>query len=273
MSATTTAGPPVPTRTASRGAPVMKLATDTATVFVREVGPVLRSPLSMVFGMVQPLVFLGLFAPLLGGMPGMGGGEALQWFVPGVLVMLTLFGSGSTGANLQQEIQTGSHERMLVTPLSRPSLLMGRALKEIAPVLAQALVVIVVTVPFGFDLPPLGALVGLGILGVFAIGMGSLSYSLALAVKDQDWMFWVIQQTLLFPMLLLSGMMLPIDNGPAWLQVASLFNPLTYIVEAERALFTTGIGDTAVLWGLVAALVTAAAGLWTGTSLMRRATV
>ena len=56
-------------------------------------------------------------------------------------------------------------------------------------------------------------------LAVFCVGLGALSYSLALACKNQDWMFWVVQQTLLFPLLLLAGMLLPIDDGPQWLQV------------------------------------------------------
>ena len=55
---------------------------DTAIVFGRELRPVLRDPFSVVFSMIQPLVFLGLFAPLLGNVPGLAGG-ALQWFVPG----------------------------------------------------------------------------------------------------------------------------------------------------------------------------------------------
>ncbi len=248
----------------------MKLVTDTGTVFARELRPVLRDPFSVVFGLVQPLVFLALFGPLLGGLPGLGGGSSLQWFVPGVLVMLALFGTTTTGANLLHEMQTGSHERMLVTPLSRPSLLVGRALKEIAPTSAQAVLVVAVTIPFGFQLSVVPALVGLLILGVFSIGLGALSYSLALAVKDKDWVFWVVQQTLMFPMLILSGMLLPLDVGPGWLQAAALANPLTYVVDAERALFAGDLADHAVLAGIVAAVLMAGVGLWVGTRAMRR---
>ena len=79
--------------------------------------------------------------------------------------------------------------------------------------------------------------VGLAILAVFCVGLGALSYSLALACKNQEWMFWVVQQTFLFPLLLLAGMLLPVDNGPDWLQALSKANPLTYVVDAQRALF------------------------------------
>ena len=250
----------------------MKLATDTGIVFTRELRPLVRDPFTVLFGLIQPLIFLGLFAPLLTGMTGLDTAESLQWFVPGVLVMVALFGTSTTGANLIQEMQTGSHERQLVTPLSRASLLLGRALKEIAPTVAQALVVIAVTVPFGLRPSVVGVVVGLTVLAVFSVGMGALSYTLALAVKNQDWMFWVVQQTLLFPMLILAGMLLPLDNGPGWLRTAAHVNPLTYVVDAERALFAGELWNRTVLEGTVAAAVTAAVGLWVGVRAMRKAT-
>ena len=91
---------------------------DTWNVMVRELKPVFREPASVLFAMVQPLVFLGLFAPLL---PEVENGSALQWFVPGIVAMTALMGASFTGANLTQEIVTGSHERLLVSPLSRSS--------------------------------------------------------------------------------------------------------------------------------------------------------
>ena len=84
---------------------------DTATVFVRESRPLVRDPFSVVFSLVQPLVFLGLFGPLLIGASGGDVAGTLQWFVPGILVMVALFGTASTGANLLFEMQTGSHEQ------------------------------------------------------------------------------------------------------------------------------------------------------------------
>jgi ABC-2 type transport system permease protein len=249
----------------------MKLVTDTGIVFARELKPTVRDPFSVVFGLVQPLVFLGLFGPLLAGTTGLSLEQSLQWFVPGVLVMLALFGTSTTGANLLLEMQTGSHERMLVTPLSRSSLLVGRALKEIAPTLAQAALILVVTLPFGFRFSLVGAVLGMLILAVFSVGMGALSYALALAVKDRQWVFWLVQQTLLFPMLILAGMLLPLDSGPAWLRAAALINPLSYVVDAQRVLFAGDIVNPVVLSGVVAAAITAAIGLWVGITSMRRA--
>jgi ABC-2 type transport system permease protein len=246
---------------------------DTMIVLSRELRPTLRTPFSVIFSMVQPLFFLALFGPLLTSVTGLSTEASLQVFVPGILVMSVLFAASTTGANLLLEIQTGSQERMLVTPLSRSSLLVGRALKEIVPLVAQACLIVAVVVPFGFRFELGGAVAGLALLAVFGVGLGALSYSLALAVKSEDWIFWSVQQTLLFPLLLLSGMLLPVEDGPAWLRTLSELNPLTHVVDAERALFAGDLADGSVLAGALAAAGVAVAGLWVGIRSMQRATV
>ncbi|EXG79810.1 ABC transporter permease [Cryptosporangium arvum] len=246
------------------------LVRDTTVVFSRELRPVLRSPFSLIFTMVQPVFFLALFAPLLPDDVSPGSGSSLQWFVPGIVVMSCLFGTSVTGSNLQLEMQTGSHERMLVSPLSRPALLIGRALKEIVPMLAQTVVLILATIPFGFRLHPVGVLVGLVILSVFCVGLGALSYALALASEGQEWIFWTVQQTLLFPLLLIAGILLPLDDGPGWLKALSHVNPLTYLVDAERVLFDGEVLSTTVGAGLLAAVLVGVGGLWVGIRAMRR---
>lgn len=243
---------------------------DTWNVLVRESRPFLRDPFSLVFSLLQPVVFLGLFGPLLIGNSGEPAGETLRWFVPGILVMIALFGTGTTGANLLFELQTGSHERTLVAPVSRSALLVGRALKEMTPITLQALVIALVTVPFGFSVDAVGLLLGLILLAVFGLGFGSLSYALALACRKTDWMFWMVQQATLFPLMILSGMLLPLDNGPQWMKVAAGVNPLSYVVDAERALFAGELWSSQVLWGFLATAVLAAVGLTVGITAIRR---
>lgn len=244
------------------------VAADTWNVMTRELRPVFREPASVLFAMVQPLVFLGLFAPLL---PEVEGGSALQWFVPGIIAMTALMGASFTGANLSQEIVTGSHERLLVSPLSRSSLLVGRALKEVVPMLMQAALILAVVTPFSFDLHLGHVLVGLVLLTGFSVGVGALSFALALAAQDQEWLFWTVQQTLVFPVLLLAGVLLPLEGAPGWLRLASDLNPLTYVVEAERALFAGQLPLDTVASGAVASAVVAAFGLAVGLKAMRSA--
>ena len=245
-------------------------ARDTWNVAVRELRPVVRDPFSLIFSLLQPIVFLGLFGPLLVGGSDQPAGETLQWFVPGVLVMIALFGVGVTGSNLLFEMQTGSHERTLVAPLSRSSLLIGRALKEMVPIIVQAAVIALVTIPFGFTVNLAGMLVGLVLLSLFGLGFGALSYTLALASRNRDWLFWGVQQATLFPLMILSGLLLPLDNGPEWMRIAAALNPVRYVVDAERALFAGDFGSPSVLWGFAAAGILAVVGLAVGIRAMKR---
>ncbi|MCA9850802.1 MAG: ABC transporter permease [Dehalococcoidia bacterium] len=245
---------------------------DTRVMLWRELLPTLHEPWGMLFTMIQPLIFLGLFGPLLTGVPTVPGEASVwQWFVPGILVMLILFATSMTGFSLLMEMQTGSHERLMVTPMSRSAMIVGRSLKQIVPLAFQALLIVLVMIPFGFKLYPAGAVVGLAILCMLGIGLGALSFALALVSAGQDWIFWTVQQTLVFPLIVLSGVFLPIESGPGWMKVASQVNPITHIVDAERLLFAGELGDATILGGAAAALAFAAVGLWVGTSVIRKA--
>jgi ABC-2 type transport system permease protein len=136
----------------------------------------------------------------------------------------------------------------------------------------QAALITLVSIPFGFRFYPLQVLAGLLLLGVFGVGMGAFSNALAIASRKREWMFWAVQQSLLFPLLILSGMMLPLEAGPRWIQVVGRFNPLTYIVDAERALFAGSWTDPAIGWAVLAAVATCAAGLWVGVKQVARST-
>lgn len=248
----------------------MNTITGSTIVLTRELRPMARDPFTVVFSLTQPLILLALFGPLLGDVPGLGEGNVWDWFVPGVLAMIAIFGTSMTGSNLLAELNDGSHERMLVTPLPRSSLLIGRAVKEMVPLAAQAVVIILVALPLGLSVNPLGAVVGIVLLGIFGVGLGALSYSLALAVRAQDWVFWAVQQTLMFPLLILSGTMLPLDGAPGWMQFLVDINPLGYVVSAERALFAGDFATATVLHGVLAAVSVAVVGLGVGIRAMRR---
>lgn len=263
-----TPSPAVPTR-ANGGA--RRALDDAVTVLVRQSLPSLRAPVALVFNLMQPLIFLVLFGPLLVGVAGLGGAGTWEWFVPGVLVMLALFGTAGTGYGLPTEMQTGSHERLLVSPIGRGAMLAGRSAKGVVELEVQALLIIVVMLPFGLRPHLIGAVLALVLLGVLGLAMGALSHALAIAVRASQESFWTIHQLLLFPLLLLSGVFLPLDLGPGWMQTAGQLNPLTHVVDALRALFVGSFADGAVLRGSAVALVLAAVGLWLGTRAMRSA--
>ena len=109
------------------------------------------------------------------------------------------------------------------------------------------------------------------VLAVFGIGFGALSYALALACRNRDWMFWMVHQTLLFPLMILSGMLLPLDDGPAWMHVAAAVNPLSYLVGAERACWPATSAHPAVVGGVIVATATCVIGIVVGVRAMCRA--
>lgn len=183
---------------------------------VRELKPVFREPASVPFGMLQPLVCLGLFAALL---PMVENGSALQWFVRGDV---GADGRLVHGANLAQEISAGSHERLLVSPLSRSSLMVGRALKEVVPMPHRH-------------------------------GPCCRCSASALEPCRSRWRRQR-KQTLIFPVLLLAGLRLPpLRGAPGWLQTAADLNPAKYVVEAERELFAGSFPLDTVAYGFVGA--------------------
>ncbi len=269
---TTDLGGAAPTAPARRRTPVaarpVGLAADIWNVLLRELQPVLRQPASVLFAMVQPLVFLGLFAPLL---PESPDGSALQWFVPGIVAMTALMSASFTGANLSEEIISGSFERLLVSPVRRSSLMIGKALREMVPLVLQTAIIVAVVAPFAFDLHLGGVLLGIVVLVPFSVGLGALSLALAIAAKEQAWIFWTVQQTVIFPLLLLAGVLLPLDGAPGWLQTASDLNPLKYLVDAERALFAGSFPVDTIVSGFAASFVVGALGLWAGVRTMDRA--
>ncbi|MHA6300038.1 ABC transporter permease [Devosia sp. CAU 1758] len=245
---------------------------DVKTSFVREMKPLISGWVWLAFGLVQPLLYIGLFVPLLGDV-GIEGASPLQWFIPGMMVMLTLFGTAMVGWSLTEELLSGVLERFLATPMSRPAMLMGRALKEMFPLFFQAVVMIVIAIPFGLRLFPVEMLYGLLLLGLFGVGVAALSYALAIAAKNNTSLFYMVSQSVALPLMLLGGVLLPLDRGPGWLYIASRFNPLTYLIEAERALFVGELFSTTVLYGTLVVAATLVVGLVVGGTMIRKASI
>ena len=242
---------------------------DTGTVFARQMRPILRRPFMIAGGMLQPLLYLVLFAPLLTGLAGAEGENPWQWFIPGLLVMLSLFTAGFAGFGLLPEMASGAHERMLATPASRVALLLGRVLRDVLIVFSQMLLIVVIVIPFGFRTTLPGALAGFVLLAVLGVGLSTLSYLAALAAK-QTYVFAPIVQTVMMPLMLLSGVLLPMELAPGWLYTLSRLNPVAHVVDAARVLFGGGPWGVTVLvgWGVAIAMTVLA--LAVGSRAMRR---
>ena len=230
----------------------MKLLRDTWIVFGRYFGLFIRNPVWIAVGIIQPLLYLLLFAPLLKSIASTRGfppGGAYNVFVPGLLIQLGLFGAAGVGFSLIAELRAGVIERLRVTPVSRVALLLGRALRDIVSLLIQAVLLVVLSLPFGLSINLKGFVVVLGLLALIGLMMASISYACALWLKSED-AFAPLIFTATLPVLLLSGVLLPLTLAPAWLRAIAAVNPLAYAVDAARAIFNDHLGDVSVVKGL-----------------------
>lgn len=230
----------------------MKALRDTWLVYSRAMKLNLKQPVWLVVMLVQPLYFLVFFAPLLnsfddvpGGMPGFEAG-AMETFVPGLIIMMALFGSTFVGFGLIAELRQGVIERMRVTPVSRAALLIGRTLATVTTTLIQALILVLLAAPIGgLSIYWPGVFLMFGIIMLTSFMLGALSYGVAIVLKSEDTLAPVLN-TVVQPVMLLSGIMLPMALAPAWLQNVADFNPFYYAVEAARSLFSGDMGANAI---------------------------
>src|SRR5512140_583766 len=231
----------------------MRTIHHTWLMFDRELWLTLRNPVWVIMGVIQPILYLLLFGPLLKNiatMPGFPPGGAFNVFVPGILVMTAMFGSAFVGFGLCDEMREGVVERMRVTPMSRLSMLLGRSLRDVVILEVQALLLVGLSIPFGLELNPGGVLVAFAMLALIGLMMSPLSYALALVVKTEDALA-PITQGLALPLLLLSGVMLPMTLAPDWLRKIADFNPMYHAVAAIRSLFNANYADAEIVFGSV----------------------
>lgn len=231
----------------------MSLLRDTKLMFVRNMQHTLRTPVFVFVSMFQPLMYLLLFMPLLNGLqgvPGIPAGQAVQVFIPGLLVLQALFGTAFVGFSLIDDIRSGVIERFLVTPVKRSAILLGRVLRDGVVLLLQCVLITLVAVPFGLSINVYGFLLSLLLYGLIGITMASISYAFALIYKIEDALAPTLN-TITLPVSLLSGIILPLALAPLWLQSLAKVNPFSYAVDATRALFAGNFQSVTILEGFV----------------------
>ena len=231
----------------------------------------LRTPWPYVESLADPLLLLLLFAPLAGavGAAPASASSTMQWFVPGMLVIMTFSTAAFIGAGIQEERAAGSLERLLVTPTHRTAILTGRVLRVIATVLVQALVIVAVTAPLGLRVPVAGALLAAVELAALAAGLALLSLAAGVGLRNA-YAFWGVVTLIYTPLIVTSGALLPMQVAPDWLYALSRANPMAHTVDAQRALFAGDLTDPSIASGLLVSLAMAALGIVLGVRAMGR---
>ncbi len=252
----------------------MKLVRETWLLFLSNLNKTLRNPIWVIFGLFQPICWLLLFGPLLTGIaqsPGFPPNGAINVFTPGILIMMALYGAGFVGFGLIVDLREGVVERMRVTPVSRLAPLLALALRDVLVLLFQSMLLLLLAWPLGLRTSLGGVVAAMMLLILLGLMLASCSYALALALKDEN----ALQSTLQFftvPLLLLSGIMLPLSLAPGWLLRVAAFNPLLYAVETTRALFASNLSGPEVLRGFAITAVLALLALWWAVRSFRQAT-
>ncbi|MGW0997272.1 ABC transporter permease [Streptomyces sp. NPDC002520] len=242
---------------------------DTMVVFRRQMRMSLRSPAMILTGLLQPVLYLVLFAPLLRSVAAqVGSGNQYTLFVPGLLVQLAVFGAAFTGYGVIGEWRDGVIEGERVTPAPRSALLLGRLGRDLVQLLLQVIVLVALAYAFGMDAPLPELLVGVVITLVLGVACAATSNAIALGTKDERLMGSVVN-TLLMPVILLSGILLPVGMGPHWLRFTAGLMPVKHVVDAVRACFAGDLSASGVLWGGGWAVLLCLLGVWFGTRTFR----
>jgi ABC-2 type transport system permease protein len=243
----------------------------TWVVFQRAIRQLLRNPVWVFFGLTQPILYLVLFGPLLKNVTGGGLGGNASWsvFVPGLLLQLCIFTGGFAGFGIIQELREGVVERQRVTPAPRAALILGRSLCQTVTVGAQSTLLVLVAIPFGLDASVRGVALSVLVIMLLTLGISSASFAMGLILKDED-SFAPMVQGVSLPLMLLSGVFLPMALAPAWLKHLSDANPLTYSLEGIRALFHGELTGQDVVLGTAFSLALAALLSWWGSRAFAR---
>ena len=250
----------------------MQLLRDTWLIFRRSIVLTIRQPAWLVFGVMQPVLYLVLFGPLVDASVRAAntGTNAFNWFLPGLLIQIALFGSAFVGFGLIAELRAGVIERMRVTPMSRSAMLLGRSLRDTVILVGQGILMMVLAIPFGLHIELAGALGTIGLLALIGLAMAPLSYTAGLVLKSEDALTPLVQAVAL-PMFLLSGILLPLALAPDWLRFLSSLNPLTHASDAARALFNADWGNPEIAIGVAVTAVLAVFAVWLGSRAFSRA--
>ncbi|MBN1938904.1 MAG: ABC transporter permease [Candidatus Aminicenantes bacterium] len=206
-------------------------------LWLREMKRYLRARSRILGSLLQPLffmVFLGLGFRRMQ-VPGLGEGvDYIQFLVPGILGMTLLFSSSMQGLSVIWDREFGFLKEIMVAPVSRTSIVLGRIAGGTTTTMIQGLLMLAVTLLLGFRIKsPLLFLWALAFMILIAFTFIGIGLMFASRMKDSQG-FGIIVNFILFPLFFLSGALYPLDNLPRAVRILSLLDPLTYGVDGLR---------------------------------------
>ncbi|HEX9308339.1 MAG TPA: ABC transporter permease [Anaeromyxobacter sp.] len=210
-------------------------------VWQRELIRFFRDKPRIVTALLQPMLYLFVFGSGMSSMVAGGRGDLKVFLFPGVMTMAVLFTSFFSAGSLVWDREFGFMREMLVAPVRRGAILLGKCLGGTTAGLFQGLVVLCVA---GFVGIPYSASLVLTILGELAIvSFAITALGLLVAVRIRAIQsFMALVQMLLMPLFFLSGALFPVSGLPGWLAVLTRLDPLTYAVDPLRRAVLAHVG-------------------------------
>jgi len=207
-------------------------------VLLRELKRYWRAKARVISSVAQSIFFLAIFGLGLGGfIGGFGGVNYLSYMAPGVIGMGLLFGSVFSGVSVIFDRQFGFMKEMLVAPVSRTSIILGKILGGATTATIQGIILMAVAGVMGAFTPTLtfvaGAFAAIGAMLLITSGFVGLGVAIGSTLNDFH-AFQLLSTFVMWPMFMLSGVFFPIDVSPLPLQVAMLCDPMFYGVELLR---------------------------------------
>jgi len=211
------------------------------TLWLREIKRFLRDRARIVISFVQPLLWLVVFAAGFGARIALPGVDYQQYIFPGIIGQTLLFTAMFMGISVIWDKEFGFMKEILVSPVSRFTIFLGKMIGDSTAALLQGVIVFAFGFVLGIPFDPVTFVYALPIMLLITFGLVSLGLIIASFIGSLE-NFGAIQTFVNLPLFFLSGALFPITGAgtPEWLRVASMFDPLTYGVDALR---TTILGS------------------------------
>jgi len=198
-----------------------------------------RSPDLLVFGLIQPIIFVLLFAFVFGGAIAIpGGGDYRSYLMPGVFVQTIAFAGAATSVGISTDMTKGLVDRFRSLPMARSAVLVGRTLADLVRGSITIALMSLTGLLIGWRIEGGwgNAVMAYALLLAFGYAMSWVGATIGLSVGSPE-----VAQTAgfiwLFPLTFLSNAFVPTQGMPEWLQPIAEWNPVSAIVAAERQLF------------------------------------
>jgi len=224
----------------------------------------------IIASVLQPMLYLFVFGTGMGaGMRPTGGLDLRIFLYPGVMAMATLFTCFFSAGSIVWDREFGFMREMLVAPVRRGAIVVGKALGGATAGMTQGVIVLAIGPLVGVSFSPLLVITLLVELIVLSFAVTSIGVLVAVRIKSFQ-AFMALVQIIIMPMFFLSGALFPMRNLPGWLEWATRLDPLTYAVDPMRraVLGDTGAQLGTVQWGNWAVPTIVEMGIVLGTGLI-----